>query len=407
MRLTRAEGVRGQMHLYLHDYAGHPFQADLSRELARRGWRVSHAFFEGDPGPKGALARLPGDPAGLSFRPLGIDRPYSKTNLLRRRRGDLAYGKVLADDIRALRPDLILTGNTPLEAQEALRLAARELKTPYVFWCQDIYSLAAERLLTRRLGAAGRAVGSYYRALERRQMREAGAVVLIAEAFRRVTESWGIGRDGATVIPNWASLDALPLRPRSNDWSREHGFWGRARILYTGTLAMKHDPAALNHLAARLDADIGVVAAGSGVEELATGSNLRCFRLQPFERFPDVLGTADVLVATIESDAGAFSVPSKILSYLCAGRPIVLAAPKENLAARILDETGAGTVVPPGHHEAFACAVQAYLHDDVAARMAGLAGRAYAEANFPVDHIADRFEQVFGRCVSRTRSAVA
>jgi len=31
------------MRLLIHDYAGHPFQVQLSRELARRGHSVTHA----------------------------------------------------------------------------------------------------------------------------------------------------------------------------------------------------------------------------------------------------------------------------------------------------------------------------------------------------------------------------
>ena len=47
----------------------------------------------------------------------------------------------------------------------------------------------------------------------------------------------------------------------------------------------------------------------------------------------------------IEADAGKFAVPSKVPSYMCAGRPILLAAPKENLAARTVARANAGIVV--------------------------------------------------------------
>ncbi len=32
------------MHILIHDYAGHAFPVSLSRELAMRGHRVTHAF---------------------------------------------------------------------------------------------------------------------------------------------------------------------------------------------------------------------------------------------------------------------------------------------------------------------------------------------------------------------------
>jgi colanic acid biosynthesis glycosyl transferase WcaI len=45
------------MKLVVHDYCGHPFQVQLSRNLAMRGHDVTHIYFADDPGPKGALAR--------------------------------------------------------------------------------------------------------------------------------------------------------------------------------------------------------------------------------------------------------------------------------------------------------------------------------------------------------------
>ena len=94
--------------------------------------------------------------------------------------------------------------------------------------------------------------------------------------------------------------------------------------------------------------------------------SLKCLGFQPFEAMPDVLGSADVLVAILEADAGVFSVPSKVLSYLCAGRPLLLAVPGENLAAKIVVECGAGLVVEPSDLAGF-CA---------AAKQAGRFGRA-------------------------------
>ena len=54
------------MKIFVHDYAGHPFQVDLSRELAVRGHEVNHAYFHGDLGPKGRLERSSVDPDRLS-----------------------------------------------------------------------------------------------------------------------------------------------------------------------------------------------------------------------------------------------------------------------------------------------------------------------------------------------------
>src|ERR1700677_4520448 len=105
------------MKILVHDYAGHPFQTSLSRELARRGHDVLHAFFAGDKGPKGALRLGEGDGENLRFEPLNISQKYDKGSFVRRRYADISYGKKAARLIEHEKPHLVISGNTPTEAQ--------------------------------------------------------------------------------------------------------------------------------------------------------------------------------------------------------------------------------------------------------------------------------------------------
>ncbi len=394
------------MKIPLHDYAGHPFQAELSRRLASRGHTVIHAFFAGDAGPKGRMTRQAGDPESLSFAPLETGGDYSKTNFIKRRAGDIAYGKAVAALVARERPDIVLSGNTPTEAQEPLLNACRKAGSAFVFWCQDFYSIAAARLLHKKLPGPGHLVGAWYTFLDRRQMRSADHIILITDAFRVQTDAWGIPHERISVIPNWGAIDEIPLADKANAWAKEHGLSGSQICLYTGTLAMKHDPRLLEAIARADLAEMVVVAFGVGQDALAKAKakggldRLHLLPLQPFERFAEVLASADVLTAVIEAEAGEFSVPSKVLSYLCAGRPIILSAPRDNLAARILEESGAGTVVEPGDLDGFVSAAKAYLDDSEKAQAAGRAGRAYAETHFNLDRVADRFEAVIDQALS-------
>jgi colanic acid biosynthesis glycosyl transferase WcaI len=392
---------RPPLKLLIHDYGGHPFVTSLSRQLARQGHDVTHAYFAGDIGPKGQLSRRQGDPKGLRFEGLGQGIAYSKSNFLRRRQGDLAYGRALADCVRRVRPDVVLSGSTPTEAQEGLWRAGRTLGCGLIYWCQDFYSLAAARLLQKRLPGIGHGVGAYYTALERRQMRQADHVIHITEDFRPRTEAWGLERSRVSVIQNWGTLDEIPLLPRNTAWATRQGLGQGARFLYSGTLAMKHNPVLLTGLAEALGTpdEMLVVAAGSGADALRARGDLpkrmRLLPLQPIAQFAEMLGAADVFLAMIERSAGDFSVPSKTLSYLCAGRPIVLAAPAENLAAKIVQSSGAGIVVAPEDIDGFRRAALHFALNPEAAARAGAAGRAYAERHFKIDRIADKFEARF------------
>jgi colanic acid biosynthesis glycosyl transferase WcaI len=122
---------------------------------------------------------------------------------------------------------------------------------------------------------------------------------------------------------------------------------------------------------------------------------------QPYERLSEVLGTGDVLVVLLEQDAGAFSVPSKTLSYLCAGRPVLGLMPAENLAATLVSRVE-GEVLPPDDSSLPAAAewVVGVLADEERHTALGKAARALAEEEFELSRCADAFESVLERSVS-------
>jgi glycosyltransferase involved in cell wall biosynthesis len=126
-------------------------------------------------------------------------------------------------------------------------------------------------------------------------------------------------------------------------------------------------------------------------------SNLLFLPLQPMDVFPDVLGAADVLVALLENDAGPFSVPSKVLSYFCGGRPILLSAPPSNLSVRLVEKAAAGLCVSAGYRQAFVAAADRLRGEPHTCAKLGAAGRAYAENAFNISAVADRFEAMFAK----------
>jgi glycosyltransferase involved in cell wall biosynthesis len=314
------------------------------------------------------------------------------------------YTKQLVEACLPFKPDIVLSANTPSLPQYKLAQACRRHGIRLVSWVQDVYGLAAYRLLGRKLPGVGHLVGQYFLALDRSAARASDAIVVITEDFSDLFAGWGIERSRIHAIHNWAPLDALPVRPRENDWSRAQGLGDKLRFVYSGTLAMKHNPALLLELARMLDRDalgeLVVVSEGAGVAWLAEQAAaagigaIRVLGFQPFDMLPDVLGSGDVLVAILEADAGVFSVPSKVLSYLCAGRAVLLAVPTENLAARIVVDCGAGLVVGPTDLPGFAAAAARLATDAALRDRSAQAARQYAETHFNIGHITDRFEAI-------------
>jgi glycosyltransferase involved in cell wall biosynthesis len=394
--------------ILVHD-SGHAFPLQLSRHLASRGHEVLHLYSASLAMPRGPVAARAGDPAGFTVRGLAIGRPIEKYGYIRRFFQERAYGRMLAGEIAAFNPDVMLGGTAAPDIQEAAVLACRRLGIGFVFWAQDLNAVAIDRILRRKFPVIGALVGARYVALERRLMQLSDAVVAITEDFLPVFARWGLDRSRLHVIENWAPRDELPEQPRNNPWAVEHGLADKLVFLYSGTLGLKHNPEILLRLAEALvsqpEARLVVVSEGLGADWLHARQvghgNLVLLPYQQFERLPEVLASADVLLGILEPDAAAFSVPSKVLTYLCAGRPILAAMPADNLAARLLTRTGAGVVVPAGDAAGF-IAAGLQLADD-APRRAALAnnGLDYAAKTFDIRGIGDRFEAILARAARR------
>jgi glycosyltransferase involved in cell wall biosynthesis len=392
------------MRIIVHDYVGHPFQVELSRELASRGHDVLHLYCESFVTPRGELERRSDDPATFQVQGISLSRVIPKTSFIKRFRLETEYGRALLEECERFGPEVVLSANTPSVVQSRLARWCKRRPARLVSWIQDIYGLAAYRLLSRKLPLIGHAVGRYFIALDKESARCSDAIVVITDDFTKVLASWGIDTSRVHVIHNWAPLADMPLRSRENEWARQQSLGDGARFIYSGTLAMKHNPALLLELAKLLDrkssGQLIVISEGAGVEWLARQAagegigSLRCLGFQPFPVLPDVLASADVLVAILEPDAGVFSVPSKVLSYLCAGRPVLLAVPLENLAAKIVVESGTGLAVEPGDLSGFCGAAKQLITSPQLRQQCGNAARRYAETKFDIRCIGDQFESI-------------
>lgn len=392
------------MRIVIHDYAGHPFQVQLSRYLAGLGHDVLHIYSSSISGtPQGALTRQPGDPAGFEAHGISLGYTIDKTKFFQVYfQDDVKHAALAVEQVERFQPDVVMAANTPLRINAALQEHCWRHNAKFVFWVQDLFGEAAKRILAGKWGGMGSFAGAYMQAFEHRLLKKSDAIVLIAEAFRGHIPKVSCPVE---VIENWAPLEEMPLRDRVNPWGAKHGLAETRNFIYSGTLGMKHNPDLLVGVAKAFqevsDVRMVVISQGKGMDYLTAAKaemglgNLVLLPFQDFADLPFVMATADVLVAILEPDAGVFSVPSKVLSYLCAGRGILLAVPPENLAARIVAENGAGMVVPPTDVPAFVAAAREMLAGDLSGY--GSAARAYAERTFDIDAIAARFLDVFSR----------
>lgn len=392
------------MRILINDHAGHPFQVQLSRSLAFRGHHVLHTFTAGLQTPRGALQRREDDPETFDIAPIALSRPFNRYGLSQRFLQERELGRCLQGQVTAFKPNVVISANTPLGAQAILANACRESGARFIFWLQDLLGVGIRNNLNKKIPFLGDLVGHFYIGLEHRLLRQSRAVVVITDDFVPICQNAEVALENIHVVHNWAPLDEVPVAEKENDWSRAHGLDRTFNLIYSGTLGMKHNPQLLILLAKKFipvtDVRVVVISEGIGAEFLTTEKtrlgldNLVLLGFQPFEQVPLVQGAADVLVAILEPDAGFFAVPSKVLTYLCACRPLLLAVPPENLAARIVTDRHAGIVAAPRDEEAFVRGAERLWQDRALRMEMAKNGRRYAEATFDIETIADRFEKI-------------
>src|SRR5215471_9491707 len=126
------------MRVAVHDYAGHPFQVELSRELAYRGHDVLHLYSASITTPRGRLTKLPDDPRGFAIDAITVEERIPRERLVARRRLEARHGTVVVERLARFAPDVVLSANAPLEAQRRIYDYCRRERIRFVYWLQDL-----------------------------------------------------------------------------------------------------------------------------------------------------------------------------------------------------------------------------------------------------------------------------
>ena len=282
-----------------------------------------------------------------------MDGTFAKYNAVTRLRQELAYGRTAGRRIAAKDPSVVVISNVPLIAHAVAGPSPLPPGHPDGL-------LAPGHLLRghRRRRPAPHAGARSLRGPPSPTASSAtspGAARPWSPSHRRSSSAcreWGVA-DKTTVVPNWAPIDELPsVRPTTRG-SRRMGLRDIRSCCTRARLGLKHDPSILAlhrapaaGLAPRRPGRRGLrrqgprLARGTGRRDEGA-DNLVLLDFQPYEELPDMMASADVLVAILEPDASKFSVPSKVLTYLCSSRAILGVLPPDNSVAEILS-------TPPG-----------------------------------------------------------
>ncbi|HEX3339187.1 MAG TPA: glycosyltransferase family 4 protein [Pseudolabrys sp.] len=399
------------MKLILHEMATYTHRQELAKALASRGHEVSYLYCPSASTPsRRSLCFTPDD--DVIVVPVELGAEFAKWQLVKRFLQERVYGARVSSVIASRRPDLVISGNSPIAIQAAIQKTCRGSGTPFLFWLEDVYSIGIKSVLSK-VPVIGASIAAGYALLERRVAQQSNGIVAISDDFRDLAVEWGVDPARIAVVENWGVIPPDPLPPKDNDWAAQHGLADKRVLLYSGTLGFKHNPQLFLELATEFhredDVCVVVISEGYGAEWLSLrGREFPQLVLLPYqsaENYHKALAAADVLVAILDPSAAKYSVPSKILSYMTAGRPILAAIPADNLAARTIKAACAGLIVEPQNSAELRRAARSLVEDEECRKRLGAAGLAYARANFDIYAVAARFEELFRRFIDQPSHA--
>lgn len=297
--------------------------------------------------------------------------------------------------------DAALVYSPPLPLALAAFGLCRLRRRPLIVNIQDLFPQSAIDLGV----LANPHLIALFKRLESFLYRRADLVMVHSEGNRRYVVAAG-GRPGKVlVMPNW--IDTKYLKPgfRDNGFRTSLNLHKHFIVSFAGIMGYSQDLETILTGAGilREQPEIAFLLVGDGVEKeklvrTARQENLRnvyFLPMQPKEKYPGVLAASDVCLATLRKEVKTPVVPSKILSIMAAGRPVLASLPLEGDAPRLIAQARCGVCVPPGEPEELARAVLAlYRQPDLAKEM-GRNGRRYAVQHRSLEKCTEQLENLF------------
>jgi colanic acid biosynthesis glycosyl transferase WcaI len=110
---------------------------------------------------------------------------------------------------------------------------------------------------------------------------------------------------------------------------------------------------------------------------------------------------ADVLLLNQKAAVEDSVIPSKLLTYMAAGRTVLAAVSERSEAARQILEAQCGLLVPAEDPKALVEAVFALRRDPARRQKLGANGRVYAEMRFTKQNVLREYDLLFNRYTNR------
>jgi colanic acid biosynthesis glycosyl transferase WcaI len=288
--------------------------------------------------------------------------------------------------------DAVIAVTPSFPALAPAMLFSRVRRTPWIMWVQDIVTDGAATTGLLDDGPLLKAA----RGFERMTYRSASRVVVISDAFRQNLQAKGVSgkkivrifNPSSRQVPEPIDLDAVPARPQILAMGNIGHSQGLDRIVDAFQESDELDA---------LNAELAIVGHGVAADDVRArvqGDRVQMPGVFYGEQLEPVLRSASIGLVSQRADVQEFNLPSKLMSYMAYGIPVIASVNPDSETARIVRESGAGWVTDSQTPSEFAAVAAAKLKDPEALKTASRAGFTYANDNFHPSAIATKFEDV-------------
>ena len=287
-------------------------------------------------------------------------------------------------------------------------LGSRRWGAPVGIVVQDLMGPAALQSGYR----GGVTVAGLTSRVERLMLRRADRVAIIAESFRPYLHRAHVSGSRIVRVRDWSrpsepSESVLQCRRRLG-WQDDEFV-----CLHAGNMGQKQGLDTVIDAALHLPSKgFRVVLAGDGNDRKRLrdraaslgAANVQFIDLQPAGRYESMLRAADALIVNQRPSVGDMSFPSKLASYMAAGRPIIAAVASESETALEVRAAQSGQVVPAGDPIALAEAVNALKNAPEESGVFGRNGRDYASMRLTADAALREYDDFLAQLTGGSRS---
>lgn len=214
------------------------------------------------------------------------------------------------------------------------------------------------------------------------------------------------------VVENFIDTEFVKPGSKKNPYSKKHNLIEEFVVSFAGTLGYSQDMDVIIEAAKRLKkTNIKFLIVGDGVKHNLVKKTKYDFDLNnlivlpsvPKEVYPQVLNSSDISLVTLTEDVNTPVVPSKILSIMSAGIPVLATMNLDGDAPKLINKAKAGYVFPAGDSKSLADAILRLYNDRELREKLGKNGRKYVEENLSAKAAAEKYEKLFQRVIDNKK----